>query len=1519
RNWGVGDFTDLVRLVEFGAENGAAFVGLNPLHSALTAGVEHTSPYDPSSRLFLNTIYLDVEAIPEFAESQAARDLVADEQCQAELRSLRAAELVAYPDVVAVKFRVLELLFASFCEKHKGGGSQRASQFEEFRRSRGESLRRYATFQVVHEYLSERDPQAWGWPAWPEEFRDWRSTAVANLLASREQRLRFFMYLQWNAASQLAAAAARAEELGMPIGIYADLALSSKYGGADTWADRELYVEGARIGAPPDNFNQAGQDWGLPPWNPRSLRTHEYTPFIDMLRANMLIGGALRIDHVMSLLRCYLIPPGAGPADGAYVYYAFEEMRAILALESQRNQCLVIGEDLGTVPDEVRCGLGEIGVLGYRVLFFEKRPDGSFKLPEEFDTDVLTVISTHDLPTLVGFWQGADIDWRRSHDLYARDEDREQQILQRAEDRARLLMALEKEKLLPAEVDTGLAVGVEMTLPLRCAFHRYLSRSSSRLAGVQVEDLLGEREQANLPGTTTEHPNWRRRVSLQIEAWRDEPQVQAIVSAMQEERPCAQPQRGATQPEPSPHRASIPRATYRVQLHKEFGFADLERVVPYLAALGVSHVYCSPYMKARSGSNHGYDIVDHNALNPELGDRADFDRLCRKLEACGMSQILDMVPNHMAITGHDHDWWLDVLENGPASRYAEFFDIDWQPLKEELRGKVLLPVLGDHYGNILEHGELELVFDAARGSLAVEYYEHHFPIDPREYPRVLEPELELLRSRLDEGAAALVQFESLITAFGNLPPRTSTTEESRRERARDQKLHQNRLAQLVADAPDIRQYVTECLRVFNGDEQYPADTSRLHQLLEAQAYRLAYWRVASHEINYRRFFDINDLASIRMENPEVFEATHQLVFELIADGTLQGLRIDHPDGLYDPRAYFRALQERSGLQPDEADASAELPLYLVAEKILAGGETLRDDWPIHGTTGYEFANLVNRFLVRPEGLAELEFIYADFIGRTSSYQEILHRSKSLIMRTSLASELNVLVAELDRMAEQDPHTRDFGLGGLRNALFETVACFPVYRTYIVEGEMSEADAAVINHAIDAAKALSEAADTSVFEFLRDLLLNRSAIGRSPVLQERIARFGMRLQQYTSPVAAKGMEDTAFYRYGRLISLNEVGGTPELPAASVGEFHAANRERQKNWPHSMLASSTHDTKRSEDVRARLHVLSEIAVEWRQRVQLWARINEPLTAGGDAAGRVDSETEYFLYQTLVGAWPIDGARNRADSQSFSERIGTYMIKAVKEAKRRTSWLNPDPQYEDVLQSFVAALLDPASNADFMAEFLPFQRRVARLGFFNSLTQLVLKFCCPGVPDIYQGNEFWRFDLVDPDNRRPIDFERRRGSLEDLRQAYDQGRRRDLIAQLLSSIEDGGLKLFIGWRLLSLRNAHPKLFERSDYYPLRVSGSHADHVCAFARSFGDVTLIVAVARWFSDLLTDDGVALDAGKLADTAIDLPPGARSFIDGFTSEPVDFAAKSRVQACDMFASLPVAAWIAADSKAHQKQ
>ncbi|MEA1052204.1 malto-oligosyltrehalose synthase [Lamprobacter modestohalophilus] len=996
----------------------------------------------------------------------------------------------------------------------------------------------------------------------------------------------------------------------------------------------------------------------------------------------------------------------------------------------------------------------------------------------------------------------------------------------------------------------------------------------------------------------------------------------------------------------APLQAPIPRATYRLQLHKDFGFAAATELVPYLADLGISHCYCSPYLKARPGSTHGYDVVDHSQLNPELGSQADYDRLCETLAAHGMGQILDLVPNHVGIMGSENPWWLDVLENGPASAHADFFDIDWRPLKQELHDKVLVPVLGDHYGDLLDQGELTLVF--ADGAFRVEYYEHHFPIDPREYPRILAPGLAALRERLkadepavdpnvgsreagsraigsrevgstavssekagSDPASDLASFESLITAFGNLPPRSALDETSVIERYRDKELHKQRLAALCQANADLQRYIQDCLHAYNGADDYPADSGRLHALLEAQAYRLAHWRVAADEINYRRFFDINDLAALRMENPEAFEATHERVLQLIAEGRVQGLRIDHPDGLFDPAAYFRRLQRRAAevLQPQRAPLDADRPLYLAAEKILVGDEQLRDDWPVHGTTGYDFATLCDTLFVDSDGETELDRCYQAFIGASSGsspgsgsgsasgsnsgpgsasargYADEVYAAKRLVMKNLLSSELHVLASEAARIAEMDPHTRDYTLDALRSALMEVVACFPVYRTYITDQGVSTADRNQVLKAVAEARRRSRMPDQSVFEFVRDLLLTDIAAGKPQPYCKRVLRLAMKFQQYSSPVTAKGVEDTTFYRWHRLSSLNEVGGDPERFGLSVDSFHRSNARRQSQWPQAMLAGSTHDSKRSEDVRARLHILSELPLAWREHVERWARLNrrfrrsgdgrEPLEA--DAVTWPDANTEYLFYQTLLGVWPLQTPQDNDDWEALKQRIQAYMSKAVKEAKVHTAWTNADADYEATLEAFIDAVLDRERSRAFFEDFIPFQQRIAQLGLLNSLSQTLLRLTSPGLPDLYQGCELWDFSLVDPDNRRPVDFERRRQWLSEIDRlaAIDDPsetaselppplRSQALSAESMSpqalsnNLSDGRAKLYLIRRALLLREQMPDLFAEGEYSPLTVEGPHAHRLCAFSRSHQGQSVVVIAPRLLAGLselaVTDD-----------------------------------------------------------------
>jgi (1->4)-alpha-D-glucan 1-alpha-D-glucosylmutase len=1475
RNWGIGDFSDVRWLIEQWGQRGAAVIGLNPLHALFPHDPARASPYSPSSRLFLNPLYLDPEQIEDFRDSEEAQRLGASAEFLARLKALRSAELVDYAGVAELKSQMLELLYASFRSRHLTTGSGRAHAFRAFQARGGEALHRHALFEALQEHLHRNDPSVWGWPVWPETYRDPGDAAVAEFARAQAERVEFYQWLQWQADMQLEGLGLRSLEMGLGVGLYGDLAVSVDRGGAEAWANQDLYALTVSVGAPPDDFNLNGQNWGLPPPIPDRLRATGYAPFIATLRANMHHTGALRIDHAMGLMRLFWIPEGAPAGQGAYVYYPLHDMLGILALESHRNRCLVIGEDLGTVPDELRHVLAEIGVLSYRLLYFERRPDGEFKAPPEYPREALVAASTHDLPTLAGFWEGRDLRLRASLNLFPSEEVHQRQVLDRAQDRARLLAALQREGLLPESISLDPAGTPEMTAELARALHVYLARTPSTMMMVQLEDALGAGEQVNLPGTTDEHPNWRRKLALELERWTGLEPFAALCKALEAQRPRWE----APHPK-SPARelraARIPRATYRLQLHAGFGFRAATELLPYLTELGVSDVYCSPYLRARPGSTHGYDIIDHNALNPEIGSPEEFDRFVEALHEHGMGQILDVVPNHMGVMGADNLWWMDVLENGPASVYADYFDIDWDPVNPALRHKVLVPVLGSHYGLALERGEIQLKFEPEAGGFAFFYFEHRFPVAPREYPRILERALRALPAQIiDETSRA--EFESLVSAFSHLPPREATLPELLTERNRDKEVHKRRLAALCRAHPALVEAIEAALRAINGAPGDERSFDALHELLEAQGYRLAYWRVASDEINYRRFFDINDLAALRMENEAVFEATHRLILELVASGRVTGLRIDHPDGLYDPAQYFQRLQDRIAAltgAPTERrrQRGRGLPVYLLAEKIAARHERVPESWPVHGTTGYRFTNVVNGLFVDTAARTRLDRIYRAFTGEDASLEDVVYASKRVILRNALASELNVLANRLARIAQADRRTRDFTLNNLRQALTEVIACFPVYRTYVAE-KVSTQDRRYIEWAIARAKQRSQASDISIFDFVLSALLSQTGEGASQAPPTQVRAFAMKFQQITAPVTAKGVEDTAFYRYNRLASLNEVGGDPDRFGFTLAAFHGASQDRAARWPSTMLTTSTHDSKRSEDVRARIDVLSEMPAAWRLSLRRWSRINRSKKVELDGAPAPSANDEYLLYQTLLGSWPC-GPLDEAGLAEYRHRIEGYMIKAVREAKVRSSWINVNESYEAAVTGFVGALLGRLQSNLFLDDFAGLQGFVTWLGMLNGLSQTLIKLASPGVPDIFQGTELWDFSLVDPDNRRPVDWALRRRLLSEIRPLLGApcATRVPQLQAMLQAPEDGRCKLYLLGAALEVRRRRSGLFAGGDYAPVLAQGLRARHVVAFARRDGSGGVIAVAPRFFAALCERPGVLPYGPQVwGDTELPLP------------------------------------------------
>jgi len=902
----------------------------------------------------------------------------------------------------------------------------------------------------------------------------------------------------------------------------------------------------------------------------------------------------------------------------------------------------------------------------------------------------------------------------------------------------------------------------------------------------------------------------------------------------------------------------IPSSTYRLQFNRQFTFNDAREIVPYLDALGISDCYASPYFQARAESLHGYDITDHNKLNAAIGSRDEYDAWIADLHGHGMGQIVDFVPNHMGIGEPLNGWWMDVLENGPSSSYAPFFDIDWKPLKADLEDKVLLPILGDQYGRVLERGELQVRFEA--GAFYLRYYEHEFPIAPGTYRHILEIALEKLAPF--KHADFFAEFQSIITALEYLPRRTETDPERIAERAREKEIIKRRLERRCQEASQVQAAVIQAVEQINGKPGDPRSFDALDSLLNDQSYRLAFWRVAAEEINYRRFFDVNDLAAIRMELPEVFDATHQLLLELIAAGAVTGVRIDHPDGLYLPREYFEKLQRR-------AAAALEIPLpkdgravYLVVEKILTGNETLRTDWPVHGTTGYEFGKLVANVLVDSSAEQAITKAFQRFIGHSMPFGHLVYAKKLLVMRLSLANDVNVLGDMLDRLSEKNRWFRDFTLEALARAVRETIACFPVYRTYVTPGQpVSDEDRAIIERAVATAKRRNPALEESVFNFLRDILLLRFPENLDEEARAAHEHFVLKFQQSTAPIMAKGLEDTAFYIYNRLVALNEVGGEPQRFGISVDEFHALNAERQRDWPATLLATSTHDTKRSEDVRARILAISELPQLWRSSLPRWRTINRRWKRKLEDASAPDPNEEYLFYQTLLGSWPVDaaGRAERAASAEYIERIQAYMAKALKEAKVNTSWIQPNEEWDSAMSDFVARVLDSSPKNKFLPTFLPVAEEIARLGAINSLTQVALKLTAPGVPDIYQGNEIWNFSLVDPDNRRPVDYQQRRELLTSLDTAASE--------ELLRQWPDGRIKLLMTQRLLRLRREQAELFKRGNYVPLTVSGEFADCCVAFAREHEGKWIAVLVPRLSSRV----GFPPIGEKWKDTAAELP------------------------------------------------
>ncbi|MBV9394991.1 MAG: malto-oligosyltrehalose synthase [Methylobacteriaceae bacterium] len=1440
---GIGNLTNVAELATAAGRHGASFLGLSPLHALFASDRSKISPYSPSSRLFLDPLLIDLCRIPEFAGSRAAKLL--EGESAAQIDHLRRAPFVDHAAVWAIQRRVLDALWQ---EVRSRGAT---AEFEAFRRDEGDNLRLHAIFESASEKLRQ-DGCTW-LGEWPEAFRDHASPQVARFAQQNSDLVDFHEWLQFLADRQLAEAARDAASAGMEIGLYRDLAVGGDSGGSEVWAHPDRFAPALSIGAPPDLLGPEGQNWGLPPFHPLALEAQGFAAFRALVRANMRHAGAIRIDHAFQLQRLFLIPRGQSAKDGAYVEYPFEASLAVLRLESHRNRCLVIAEDLGTAPEGFSDAIMRAGLLSYRILFFEHDNDGAFKPPDAYPRDALAALTTHDLPTFMGWWRGQDVDLRETFGIFAPDLAARERALREA-DKVRLRQALEQQNLTSAD-DPG--------EPPLVGSIRYLGRTPSILAAVQVEDATREMNQANMPGPDRGHPNWKRRLRLTLReiAAPGGPLAKTAAALALEGR--------GLRPEVSRLASPPPRATYRLQFHKAFGFDQASAILPYLAKLGISHVYASPIFQARPGSTHGYDSVDPTRINPELGGEAAFLRFSDTLAKHDLQLVLDIVPNHMGVGGADNPWWLSILEWGELSPHAHYFDVDWQRLGAH--GKLVLPFLGEQYGEALESGNLHLAFDAAQGAFSVWQYEHRFPISPLTYPDILDNALAIL------GTSAISR--DVLAIVGDLRSMASETSARRRAdfpvRAEGIK---KRLARAARRDPALLRAIERAVEVLNGIKGRRESFEPLHELLEQQAYRLAYWRVAASDVNYRRFFDIDSLAGLRVEERDVFEASHALIFRLVREGRVHGLRVDHIDGLADPAAYVEALQGAVG--PG---------FYIVVEKILEPGERLRE-WPIAGTTGYDALTLLDGILVDRNAKGPFDRLYRVCTGRGEDFHEALRRAKLEILETSFASELEGLVSDAKRIADSDRRTRDATVNAIRTALSEIIAAFPVYRTYLTERHAAAAeDVEIIETSVAEAKAKSRLADPTVHDMIAGVLLER---GTTPARPSRslVSRLRRRFQQLTGPVMAKSLEDTLFYREVRFLVLNEVGGDPAAFGIDLNAFYAAQQERYEHQKNALIATATHDTKRGEDARGRLLALSEMPENWARLIETVERAVLERFTDREV---IDPNDRYMLLQSFIGAMPLEAIQDTSAPEiieSFRERLNAYVQKALREAKRHTSWINPNESYEASAREFIALLLDPAGAP--WAAIVPLAQELSARGMLNGLTRTILKSTLPGVPDFYQGTEFWDFSLVDPDNRRPVDYSARAAALSD---STD-------LADLIRGWADGRIKQRVMAILLADRAAAPELYSEGTFEPLAVRGAEAARLVAFKRQRQNDMLMVAVPRLLHRQLAELDFPLGEAGWRDTRLGLPEGRwRNLLTGSA-----FISNGEVTASELLSDLPFA-------------
>ncbi len=893
---------------------------------------------------------------------------------------------------------------------------------------------------------------------------------------------------------------------------------------------------------------------------------------------------------------------------------------------------------------------------------------------------------------------------------------------------------------------------------------------------------------------------------------------------------------------------SVPTATYRIQFHPGFGFSAAREIVSYLDGLGVSHLYASPIFSARHGSLHGYDVVDPNRINPELGGFSDLERLISELHAHELEWIQDIVPNHMAFHA-ENPFLMDVLEMGSDSRYYNFFDIEWDHSFQSIGGRLLAPFLGRSYGESLESGEIKLTY--GQEGISVTYYDLAFPLRMDSYLNLFTHRLPALKKKLGEDHPDYIKLLGVLYILKTNPP-----DEESSEPYDHRKFVKRMLWEIYNRNEDFKEFVDTNIRIFNGTPGHAESFTLLDELLSQQLFRLSFWKVAAEEINYRRFFSINDLISLNVEHEAVFDRVHRLTFDLMDRGMISGLRVDHVDGLYDPALYLQKLREHA---PES---------YLVVEKILGPDEDLPSAWPVQGTTGYDFCNKVNGIFCDTENEKAFSKIYSGVSGFKGSYEDLVRKNKKVIIEEDMAGDVYNLAQLVKGVAGRDRHGSDLTLYGLQRAFKEVLAAFPLYRTYINAQSFATEDREHIEHAIKVVTNRNPAL-LNELSFIRRFLLLEFPDYVSDDERDQWLRFAMRFQQFTGPLMAKGFEDTTLYEYNRLVSLNEVGGNPHRFGTTVEELHQFNVKRQWTWPHSLNATATHDTKRGEDVRARINVLSEIPQEWESAFRRWNGLNRRKKKRINGINVPDRNDEYFFYQNLLGAFPTD----TADYPDFVARMKAYVVKAVREAKVHTAWLKPDTDYEEAFVSFVEAVLDPSERNAFLKELAPLQAKVAHHGAWSSLAQTLLKITSPGIPDFYQGTELWDLSLVDPDNRRPVDFAERIAFLKEIKARWTS----DLVeyaSELLAAKEDGRVKLFLIRRALSARNLQPDVFSRGEYIPLTTAGKFSRHVVAFARRYGNAWAVIAVPRFTTRLVYETEVPIGRQVWQDTEVILPEGA---------------------------------------------